>query len=73
MSDKIFALYLEQIAQRLSDDIAELKEHLPSEPGEVILGQHMVRWPVLENLQTTQNFVQCAATDLMRGDNGKRG
>ncbi len=69
MSDKIFGLYLEQIAQRLSDDITELKEHLPSEPTNSIMAHAPTKtWPALENLQTTRDFVDRAADLLIRSD-----
>lgn len=69
MSDKIFGLYLEQIAQRLSDDIEGLKEHLPSELTNSVMAHAPTKvWPVLHNLQTTQDFVDRAAADLMGCD-----
>lgn len=69
MSDKIFGLYLEQIAQRLSDDIRELKEHLPSESTEPIaFGLPNKVWPALENLETTKVLVDTAATTLIRSN-----
>ena len=66
MSDKITGLYLEQIAQRLADDIRELKEQISPEDGEPMLGVPMKIWPMLENLQVTQHFVEDAATLLIR-------
>lgn len=65
MSDKILGLYLEQIAQRLHDDIQGLKEHIPPEDGENMLGAPMKVWPMLGDLEVTQHFVDDAATVLI--------
>lgn len=66
MSDKILGLYLEQIAQRLHDDIRGLKEDLPPEDGQSMLGVPMKVWPTLKDLEVTQRFVDDAATVLIK-------